>query len=106
MYVFNPQASQSPGSQAAVYGGHCMFVTRIMDDPRVAKIDEFVSDEEADYLVELAHQTGLKPSHVVCASVPTPCKCLSKDLWAYIVCGRSAVGGCFLHHQVAGGHSV
>lgn len=47
-----------------------MFVTRVMDDPRVAKIDEFSSDEEADYLVELAHQTGLKQSHVVCASMP------------------------------------
>lgn len=43
-----------------------MIATRLLDDPRVARIDNFVSDEEADYLIELANNTGLKQSHVVC----------------------------------------
>jgi hypothetical protein len=60
------QARKGPESQVVVIGGHVMVAHRLLDDPRVAEIDGFVTAEEAAYLIDLAHQTGLKKSHVVC----------------------------------------
>ena len=61
-----PQAHKDPGAKVVVLGNHCMYVKRVLDDPRVARVDGFVTDEEADHLISIAHERGLKPSHVVC----------------------------------------
>lgn len=78
------QARKGPDSQVVVIGGHVMVAQRLLDDPRVAEIDGFVTDEEAAYLIDLANKTGLKKSHVVCKS--------SKYSSVHYIIGRRGVG--------------
>lgn len=65
LFITDLMRRLEPCIRTIVVGSHAMHVARINHDPRMAKISNFITHEEADYLINIATERGLRQSHVV-----------------------------------------
>ena len=77
-------------------GTHWMRIERVLDDPRVARVANFVSHFEAEYLIELAKRSGLHRSRTAAAGgisatrTSSSCRLPRKDAIVSGVADRAA----------------